>query len=296
EGMTIDESKVPRVFHEVVWTGDLENHLLSEASGMAQSSTDPDVFFAINDSINEPQLFAFGPDGGDLGFWRIDIERNVDWEDIAAFRQDGEPYLLIADTGDNFRWRPHVELLVVREPRVEELAMDEVIPLVSRIRFRYPDGYRDAEAVAVDEKEGAVYIITKRTIPAEVYRVPLEILPDDSLVVMTASRVAVLDNIPQPNQQDLWEDPDYGAYRSMPTALDMKHDVAAVITYKDAYIYRRGRRQTWPEAFARLPERVALPPVNAREAGLLTGNGKYLYVTSEREDGRSAVGIYRVEL
>lgn len=292
EGATIDEGKVPRVMHEVVWTGDLENHLLSEASGIARSSLNPGVFFAINDSNNGPEIFALGDDGRDLGFWTVDVARNLDWEDLASFTLDGEPYLLIADVGDNFRWRPVLELLVVREPDIDELAMDEVIPVAWKIRFRYPDGYRDSEAVAVDEQERAVYVISKRTIPAEVYRLPLE----STQTLVTAERVAMLDSIPRPNEQDMWEDPCNGDYRSMPTAFDINRGVAAVVTYKDAYIYRRGYRESWAEAFIGLPERVSLPPVNAQEAGLLTKDGRYLYVTSEREDGTERVGMFRVRL
>lgn len=292
EGVTIADDRVPRRLYEVLWVGDIENHLLAEASGLVQSSVDDEVFFSINDSENPAQLFALSNRGEDLGFWSVVVERNMDWEDLAAFVKDGRPYLLIADTGDNFRWRPVLNLYVVDEPVPGKRPLDAAIPVAWQIRFRYPDGYRDCEAVAVDARGEYVYLVSKRTIPAEVYRLPLA--PTDEIV--TATPIVLLDKIPQPTERDLWEDPDYGTHRSMPTALAMNGNKLVVITYKDAYLYTKGWRQDWAEALAEMPERIALPPVYAREAGAITNNERYLYVTSEREKGTDRVGLYRVDL
>jgi len=291
-GTTIDESKVPIQRHKVTWVGDIENHKLIEASGLAQSSVSADVFFAINDSGNLPELFAMDSTGRDLGFWRVDVEENVDWEDIASFRYKGESYLLIADTGDNFRWRPSIELIIIREPDPDVLAMDSVIPVEWKIELEYSDGYRDCEAVAVDEKSETVLLLSKLVIPSEVWRVPLK--PGSKKI--KAIRMALLNTIPQPNEQDMWESPRFGDTRSQPTAFDIRDDTAVVFTYKDAYLYKRGWRENWIEAFAKIPVRIPLPPVHQQEAGLITRDKKYLYVTTEREDQTDRAGLYRVDL
>lgn len=291
-GKTIADSEVPRTQRTVTWTGDIENHLLSEASGLAVSSINDDVIFAMNDSGNPPQLFALGTDGTDIGFWTVDIDRNRDWEDLSSFVYNGEPYLLIADTGDNFLWRPAVHMIVVREPNPDELALDAVIPVEWQFSVTYPHGYRDSEAVAVDEEQGAILILSKRRVPSEVYRVPLK--PDTDTV--EAVRIALLTNIPQPTQQDTWEDPDYGEYRSQPTALDIKDRLAVVVTYKDAYVFERRRRDDWSEAFGTKPVRIALPLTSQQEAGALSPNQDFLFVTTERQNGTNRAAIYRIEM
>jgi hypothetical protein len=199
---------------------------------------------------------------------------------------------LIADTGDNFRWRPSKELIIIREPDPDVLAMDAVIPVEWKIELEYSDGYRDCEAVAVDEKSETVLLLSKLVIPSEVWRVPLK--PGSKKVI--ATRMALLNTIPQPNEQDMWESPRFGDSRSRPTALDIRDDTAVVFTYKDAYLYKRGWRENWIEAFSKVPVRIPLPPVHQQEAGLITRNKKHLYMTTEREDQTNRAGLYKVDL
>ncbi len=291
-GTTISEEKVPPVMHDVSWVGDIENHRLKEASGLAQSNVSPELFFAINDSGNEPEIFAMDRQGNDLGFWAVDVDRNVDWEDLASFRYRDQNYLLIADSGDNLLWRPWIEFFIIKEPDPDSLSLDSVIPVEWSLKMTYPNGYRDSEAVAVDEKSETILILSKRAVPAEIYRIPLK----SSTGYVQATRMALLDTIPQPNEQDLWESSWYGHSRSQPTAFDLNGNTAVVITYKDAYLYRRGWRENWIEAFAKVPVRIPLPLVHQQESGLITRDGKYLYVTTEREDGTGRAGLYRVAL
>jgi hypothetical protein len=291
-GNTIADSEVPRTRKTVTWTGDIENHLLSEASGLAVSSVDEELMFAMNDSGNDPQLFALRTDGSDLGFWTVDIDRNRDWEDLASFVYEGQPYLLIADTGDNFQWRPSIQMIVIKEPLPAELAMDAILPVAWQFSVTYPHGYRDSEAVAVDENSGSILILSKRRVPSEVYRVPLK--PEADTV--EAVRIALLTNIPQPTELDTWEDPEYGKYRSQPTALDIKDRLAVVVTYKDAYVFERRRRDDWSAAFSGKPHRIALPLTSQQEAGALSLDQDVLFVTTEREGGTNRAGIYRVEM
>jgi hypothetical protein len=291
-GTTISEEKVPSVMHEVTWVGDIENHKLTEASGLAQSNVSPGVFFAINDSGNNPEIYAMDQSGNDLGYWAIDVERNVDWEDLAAFRYKDENYLLIADSGDNYLWRPWVEFFVIKEPDPDSLGVDAIIPIEWSVKMTYPHGYRDSEAVAVDEESETIFVISKRAIPAEVYRIPLQASND----LVQAERMALLNTIPQPNEQDQWESSMFGGTRSQPTALDIKNNVAVVFTYKDAYLYKKGWRESWIQAFAKIPVRIPLPVVHQQESGLITRDRKHLYVTTEREDGTNRAGLYRVEL
>ena len=275
---------------KVTWRGDIENESLEEASGLAASRRHEDVLYSINDSGNEPRLFALGTDGRDLGSSSIRYSGTHDFEDIASFEIDKIAYLLIADTGDNFYWRRSVTLLIVEEPDLETLATGMGLNVAWSIEFSYPDGYRDVEAVAVDEEK--IYLISKRRVPVEVYELPLR--PGKMPIV--AKRIGTLTGIPQPTDRDLREDPEFGKFRSMPTAFDINGRHAIVFTYRDAYYFRRGRRESWAAALTKIPKRILLPDIYGLEAGSFDTRAQHLYVTGEREDGVRRTGLYRVQM
>lgn len=296
-GETIPADRVPYgAARSVEWLGNLEDLDLIEASGLAVSTRRGDLLWAHNDSGGEHRVFALSPSGRARGRVRVPGQSFGDWEDLASFRLDGASYLLIGNVGDNYRWRRSLELLVIGEPelRGDPARAEGEAPVAWTLRYRYPDGYRDCEAVAVDEAGEAVYLLSKRVIPAEVYRLPLR-PPGAADELLVAERVALLDTIPQPVERDLLDDPDYGQYGSQPTGLDIAGRVAAVLTYKDAYLFTRRPGEDWATAFGRVPARVALPPVPQLEAAALSRDARYLYLTSERGE-RGPTPVFRVDL
>src|SRR6185369_7794667 len=133
---------------------------ISEASGLAASRRADNLLWAHNDSGGEPLLYALDAKGALRGKLRIGGEKNTDWEDIAAFDLDGHTWLLVADTGDNDNKRNDGALLIVAEPDPADLRPDrELMATVAwRVPVRYPDGPRDCESVAVDAREGKIYL------------------------------------------------------------------------------------------------------------------------------------------
>ena len=72
---------------------------------LAFSTRREGLLWSINDSGSQPAIFALSENGADLGKWIVaDVESN-DWEGMDSFVFDGRHYLLIGDTGDNFRSR-----------------------------------------------------------------------------------------------------------------------------------------------------------------------------------------------
>jgi len=285
------ESYPPTDYRTVIWRGELESEALEEASGLAVSLRDDTLFYSINDSGNEPVLFALDDRGNHAGSWPLAYDGIHDFEDLASFSLEGQPYILVADTGDNFRWRNDLKLLVYPEPQGNALTASLEPAWV--IHFRYPEGYRDCEAVAVDEAAGEILLISKGHIPAEVFRLPLK---PASNAVQVAEPVARLEQLPQPTLRDLREDPDWGDYRSTPTALDVRGRRAVVVTYRDAYLYDRGQEASWAETFRSAPRRVALPYINGLESGALTLSGQKLFVVGERDEDVGRMGVYEVTL
>ena len=273
----------------VLWLGKLESEDLPETSGLAVFSTEPNLLFAVNDSGNPPGIYALTLNGKEAGYWPIDYPDTHDFEDLAAFVLDGKSYLLVADTGDNLHWRHRLNILVFEAPDAETEGGS--LKLAWQFSFNFPEGYRDVESVAVDARSNSIFLISKRYVPPEVFRLPLQPGGD----VVTAEPVVVLDGIPRPTERDLREDPSYGAYSSMPTAFDIYGRDAVVVTYKEAYLYRRELGENWTEAFSRKPNRIRLPYIYGLESVAFDSRGRYFYVTGERKDGIGAADVFRVE-
>ena len=84
------------------------------------SMTQPGIFFTINDSGNEPLLFALDTAGHDRGVWRIPDANNVDWEAAAVGPCSAGAAawcVYIGDVGDNEARRRSRKIYRVAEPR-----------------------------------------------------------------------------------------------------------------------------------------------------------------------------------
>jgi hypothetical protein len=274
-------------YHSAVHVADVANRGLSEVSGLAASRLRDDLLWAVNDSGGKARLYAFGLDGRDRGCVRVEGAMNRDWEDLASFRLDGGAYLLIADVGDNGAKRRTSVLYAVAEPpiRGEKLGKNAEVPVSWTLRFRYEDGSRDCEAVAVDAAGGRILLLTKRRFPSALYELPLAERGRDGVAL--ARRVTEVPHLPRPSSR-WWPLPGSGKRSlrrlgSFATAMDLAADgsAAAVLTYGDAFLFSRSGGESWAEAFARSPRRIALPRLRQAEALTFVPDGHTLYVTSE---------------
>lgn len=168
-GLTHPALAQQRVPTLVERTGILRSPPITESSGVAVSRRHPGVLWTHNDSGDGPMLYATNLVGDDLGRYLVPGATNYDWEDIALAPCPEQPRdcLYIADTGDNNARRRSVTLFVVPEPgaRPQPAANDEPARVTSRaraLRFRYPDGAHDVEAMWVDP-DGSVQLVTKGT-------------------------------------------------------------------------------------------------------------------------------------
>ena len=221
----------------MIVAGQLENKDLVEASGLAASRRDPEILWSLNDGGSKPRIFALDLTGAHKGRIELKKARNRDWEDIASFMLDGEPYLLVADVGDNDNRRKKVTFYVVAEP---DLGADDKVKLEPawQVDFRYPDGPRDAEAVAVDAANERVIVLTKRDLPPVLYSVPLR---PDSNDTVTANWLGTIESLPRPRRQDVDEAVFTKDWHWQPTSMDLSPDgsLAAILTYRAVYVFRR---------------------------------------------------------
>jgi hypothetical protein len=248
---------------------------IHESSGLAHSSLAVDVLWTHNDSGDEPRVFAIDTEGKLRGICKIEPEAEAhDWEDMAAFVFDNQPWLLLADVGDNARKRRRVRLYIVPEPPVPlaDETPDVTLsrPPAARIGFTYEDGPHDCEAVAVDTTMPAILLITKSP-KRSLYLLPLpEPLSDqgDPLVMFSESayKIAELPGLPQITGMDI--------------SSDGKWLVA--VGYFTGYLYRRNEEESWGLAMRREPIQFFLPPLSQCEACAFDPAGEWIYLSSEK--------------
>lgn len=253
----------------------LQDPRINQSSGLARSAYDDDRLWTHNDSLNRAQLFALSRRTGEtLAVYGLRNTFNFDWEDMAAFSDDGVPSLLVADVGDNFTIRSSVSLYVVREP--QQLREGGLLTPVRTLVLRYPDGPRDVEAVAVDEHARQVYLLSKRDAVPQLYRVALD--PPIPLTMQIAEPLGPI-NIPR----KLGDERQARRYNWV-TAMDFDaaHRRAVVVTLRQAHLYDRRLDEPWEVTFQRAPTTLDLPRFRQIEAAALSADGRWLDLTSEQ--------------
>lgn len=141
-----------------------------EISGIVRGRRDPEVYWTLNDSGDEPRVYPIRLDGTVVGASRYpDVPGvlvggaiNVDWEAIAM---DASGRIVIADLGNNSNARSDLALYFVEEPEPTEGRTS----ITTKVLVRYPDQPTkpapranfnfDAEAVYTVGDE--IFILTK---------------------------------------------------------------------------------------------------------------------------------------
>jgi hypothetical protein len=264
----------------LIVAGQLENKDIVEASGLASSHRDPGLLWTLNDGGSKPHLYAVDLTGAHRGRIKLEEARNRDWEDLASFTLDDEPYLLVADVGDNDNRRKSVSFYVVAEP---DLGVDHKVRLEPswRVDFRYPDGPRDAEAVTVDAANERVFVLTKRDLPPVLYEVPLRPNGDDKV---TATRLGTIESLPRPRRQDIDQAPFTKDFHWQPTGMDLSPDgnLAVILTYRAVYVFRRDPGASLYDSLTGRAYSLGLGNFRDAESVAFSADSKSIFVTVER--------------
>ena len=268
------------------FVGVLEDKVIDEASGLAASRNNDEMLWVINDD-GPAVLYAINATGKSLGRVELADARNRDWEDLASFRLNDDAYLLVADIGDNERRREKVRLYLLPEPEPATSKSTSA----RRIDFRYPDGPRDAEAIAVDVENERALILSKREIPAVLYSVSLAGSMDK---LQTATRLGAVGSLPQPSRNDIASAARKKDWNWQPTAMDIASDgsSAVVLTYAGVYLYRRTAGEDWIDAMQRRPEVVSRSRNASAESIAFNASGDAVYITLEQRNAP----LFRLDL
>ena len=165
-------------FGPPVVIGTIKSTDITESSGIAASRCQNGVLWTHNDSGDDAFIFAINFKGDNLGTWKIPNAQNIDWEDIAAYKdKSGKCFLYIGEIGDNKAKREEHAIYRVAEPIITPAGYNSTrqSPLAAEnasvIRFSYPERNSDAETLMVDPKSGDIYVVTKHISgPAGVFR------------------------------------------------------------------------------------------------------------------------------
>lgn len=247
----------------------------TETSGIAVSNRSPDRFWLLNDSGCPAELLLISADGADRGRLSVTGVTNRDWEDLTSFRANGKPYLLIADTGDNESRYPNCRIHVIPEPPLPNgnARLDAAAAPEWSIEFRYEDGPRDCESVAVDTAENRILLLSKRTDPPTLYQIPLRPAKGTEVIARPIGTTSVKPPRGFPTHP----------FGSQPTGMAISPDgsVAAVATYLSVFVFPRAKGESWPQAFAK-PATILVPHgLPQAEAITFSADGRSIIVASE---------------
>lgn len=255
----------------------IESQKIKEASGLAISSASDDFLWTLNDSGGSSHLHLFGSDGRDHGKVKVTNAKNIDWEDLASFTLDGKNYLLVADVGDNRAVRNTSILHIVPEPKLPAAGkkLDDKVTAAWHIEFRYEDGPRDCESVAVDVVDEKIILISKRSKPPEVYELPLRASASAKRGVSIARKIGVT-AVDSPVGSLI-------PFANQPTGLDFSRDRshAAVVTYYGVFLFPRHAEETWAQALARKPISLGPHGLGQAESIAFSRDGNFIHTISE---------------
>jgi len=145
--------------------GYIEHEPINEASGIAASRKNENVYWTHNDSGGGRAIYAFNGQGEHLGVYDIDGAFNRDWEDIAIGPGSvvGEDYIYIGDIGDNNHTYGTKYVFRVVEPDVDgnQDPVQETLYGVEIIALEYPDYLHNSETLLVDPLTGDLFVVSK---------------------------------------------------------------------------------------------------------------------------------------
>ncbi len=264
-------------FSPPVVIGTIKSADITESSGVAASRCQNGVLWTHNDSGDGPFIYAINFAGDNLGTWKIPNAQNIDWEDIAAYKdKSGKCFIYIGEIGDNKAIRPVHAIYRVTEPTVTPAAArsNRQAPLASEnanvIRFKYPDHNSNAETLMIDPKTSNIYVVTKCVSgPAGVYRLK-SVFSND--YVVTAEKVGELSVPAIPN----------GFLTGGDISPDGRHMI--ICDYTQAYEFTLpDGDQNFEDIWKEIPETIDIGLRKQGEGVCYSADGTAIFATSEGE-------------
>lgn len=152
----------------------LKDDRLNEVSGLVVSSKNDDLIWVHNDSGDTGRIFLINKNGATQAVY-VFADQVIDCEAIAIGTSvNGLREIFVGDIGDNDAKRPYISIYKFTEPTFNiKNNKETALKKVEELKFKYPDGARDAECLMIDPIDQKIYIVSKRENAVGVYSVPL---------------------------------------------------------------------------------------------------------------------------
>ncbi|HTN19498.1 MAG TPA: hypothetical protein VL125_03440 [Pelobium sp.] len=246
----------------------LKSSEIDECSGLVVSSKSDHLMWAHNDSGDIARFFLIDDKGNTLATYNYNKEV-VDCEDIALqYQPNGKSKLFIGDIGDNYAKRDYISIYVFNEPSVNLVSKFPFkIKALTELKFKYPDGPRDAECLLVDSRDQKIYIVSKRENKVGVYSAPLDSKPGKIITLK--------------KETTLFFDAPIGS--KWVVAGDISRDGKEVVikTYVNIYYWDRHENETLSQCLKQPYIGLPYKPEVQGEAIGLTRSGRYYYTIPE---------------
>ncbi len=293
-------STEPSVFELSKVTGVITDKALEEASGLAASVKNPGYLWTHNDSGDEARIFLIDTTGARKATVLLANATNRDWEDIAIGPgPEGKTYLYIGDIGDNEAKHQYKYIYRVEEPWLDLTRQrDTTLYHGEQIIFEYPDGLRDAEALMVDPVTNDLFVISKRELKCNVYRLPY---PQITAQPRVAERVLERVQFNKPNKGDTLKKGDevlikgYHSkyyYQIVSADISAAGDEVVVKSYSSVYYWKRQPGEAIVSLLQREPVVLPYMPEIQGEAIAFEATGAGYYTLNERMRGNKQQLIY----
>lgn len=250
--------------------GTIKSEEINESSGLVQSRCQSDVFWTHNDSGDKEFIYAINEKGDKLGTWKVANAKNIDWEDIATFKNSGgKCFLYIGDIGNNDFDKNQLTIYKVAEPQVTDSdknsSKQNPAPTDSAeaINFSYPEGTHNAETLLVHPQTGEIYVLTKHeSRPSEVFKVGAK---TEKIADFTVPAVP------------------YGMLTGGEISPDGKRVI--ICDYVAGYeIKLPENSQNFDDIWKQTPIKIELGERKQGEAIAYSADGKRIYATSEKKN------------
>ena len=269
----VDANEFSADYNKPTVVGRIQTDELTEASGLAASGCQPGVLWTHNDSGDGPFIYAVSSKGELLGTFQVENARNRDWEDIAAYKENGTCYLYIGDIGNNKLEKAEGTIYRVKEPTIsaDASSSDKKSPFktepATEESFKFPDTPHNAETLMVNPTTGDIYVLTKLMEgPSIVYKITPK-FGDNNVVV--ATRVGEVSVPAVPN----------GLLTGGAIAPDGKSVV--ICDYSSGYELKLGSSTNFDEIWKQKPVPVNLGERKQGEAITYSADGSSIFATSE---------------
>ena len=270
-----DEPNGGAKFFPPATVGKISNPDIIEASGITVSKCQPNVLWTHNDSGDDAFIYAIDPAGANLGTWHVRDAQNIDWEDIAEFKDaSGKCFIYIGETGNNNLGRTVQTIYRVAEPAVSPDSANTrkknalETESAESVSFSYADAPHNAETLIVQPVTGVIYVLTKnRSDPSGVYKIAPSF---GSSVVQKVSYIAQIKvpSIPE----------------GLLTGGDASFDGRRVVLcdYMDGYeLTLSAGDNNFDDIWKQTPVRIDLGPRDTGEAVAYSPDGNTIYATTE---------------